>query len=243
MKKWTILMLIFLALGASTVQCFSSTSRGKIKPSDNYITRDYKVGSFGKLNLSVVADIHYTQSVDGSTTLQVHGPDNMVELIKVGVKNNTLTLSFTEKNVKPDLKIYISSPQLIDIKFSGVGSLVIEEKLETPSLNIYNQGVGNVTIKKLVCERLDLHTSGVGGCKIQGEADLVNLSAKGVGDIDASNLKAKQVVVRTGGVGNVSCYAIESLTATVSGVGNISYRGNPTEKNLKRSGMGTIKKK
>jgi hypothetical protein len=45
------------------------------------------------------------------------------------------------------------------------------------------------------------------------------------------------------GAGHVNVYATRRLDATVSGVGQITYDGDPPEVNRKVSGIGSINKK
>lgn len=238
--------VLFLAI---TVVLLTTSSRcvnfgNGVTPSKNYITRDFKVSNFDKLDLSTVADIQYTQSTDGSTSLQIYGSDNIVELVNVDVNDNTLVLKMKKKNInKADLKITISSPTLQSIKTSGVGSFDIKDQLVTTNLKIKNEGVGNFKINNISCQELDLSNEGVGNIHIQGKAEKASLISQGVGDVNAADLECKSVIATSNGVGNISCYATQSLIAKANGVGNISYKGNPAEKELKKNGIGSIKQK
>lgn len=215
-----------------------------ITPSKNYITRNYKVNEFTRIDAATVGNIYYTQSTDGKTSVQIYGPDNIVELFTVGVKDNTLLLTMDKenrvKNIKK-MKITISSPSLDGIYFKGVGDVNIENGLKTTHLEVESKGVGNVNIQGLTCEDLTVHSMGVGDVKLKGTAQGANLHSKGVGDIEAKELEAKQVDATSKGVGNISCYATESISASAKGVGSIKYKGNPTVKQLSAKGIGSIK--
>jgi hypothetical protein len=243
MKTKSIFFLATMAILLTTSsRCADFTE--SIKPSKNYITRDFKIGIFDKLDIATVADVYYTQSTDSSASLQIYGSDNLVELVTVDVKDSTLILSMKKKNIKKaDLKINISSPDLQSIKSSGVGNFHIKDKIETTKLAIRNKGVGNIKINGISCEGVDLYTEGVGNVSVQGKAEKVNLVSEGVGNINAADLESKSVTVDSSGVGNISCYATQSIKAKANGVGNISYKGNPTDKQLKKSGIGSIKQK
>lgn len=241
MKTKSILLIaIVVGLIASSSRCVNINDG--ITPSKNYITRDYKVGNFSKLDILTVANIDYTPSTDGTTSLQIYGPDNIVELVNVDVKDDMLTLSMKKKNIKKsNLKITISSPDLQYAKSSGVGDLTINGTLKTANLTIKNEGVGNIKINHVSCTELDIHTEGVGNVTVQGKAEKVSLVSQGVGNINASGLESRAVTALSEGVGNISCHATESIHASAHGVGNISYKGNPKEKDLKKSGIGSIK--
>lgn len=215
-----------------------------IKPSKNYITRKYKVKEFSKIDVSTVGDVFFTQSTDGSTSVQIYGPDNIIALMQVEVKDNTLILN-TEKHKKirnlKKMKITISSPVLVGLYFKGVGDISIEDSLVTSNLEIESKGVGNVKVNALECTVLKVSSMGVGNVELKGLAKDAIFTSKGVGDIEAVDLKAHSVEASSQGVGNISCYATESLSASVKGVGSINYKGVPKEKNFSKGGIGTIK--
>ena len=215
-----------------------------IQPSKKLITRDYKVKEFNKIDAGTVGDIYYTQSADGKTDVQIYGPDNIVALIQVAVKNSTLLLSIDKskkvRNFKK-MKITITSPTLNSISFKGVGDVHIDNGLTTDNLYVESKGVGDVKIKSLTCSSLNVQSMGVGNVKLAGTVQAATLHSKGVGNIEAGNLQANIVEASSQGVGDITCNAVESINAAVRGVGSIKYKGNPTIKSLNKKGVGTIK--
>lgn len=215
-----------------------------IQPSKKLITRDYKVKEFNKIDAGTVGDIYYTQSADGKTDVQIYGPDNIVALIQVAVKDSTLLLSIDKskkvRNFKK-MKITITSPTLNSISFKGVGDVHIDNGLTTDNLYVESKGVGNVKIKSLTCSSLNVQSMGVGNVKLAGTVQAATLHSKGVGNIEAGNLQANIVEASSQGVGDITCNAVESINAAVRGVGSIKYKGNPTIKSLNKKGVGTIK--
>ena len=215
-----------------------------IQPSKKLITRDYKVKEFNKIDAGTVGDIYYTQSADGKTDVQIYGPDNIVALIHVAVKDSTLLLSIDKSkkvlNFKK-MKITITSPTLNSISFKGVGDVHIDNGLTTDNLYVESKGVGDVKIKSLTCSSLNVQSMGVGNVKLAGTVQAATLHSKGVGNIEAGNLQANIVEASSQGVGDITCNAVESINAAVRGVGSIKYKGNPTIKSLNKKGVGTIK--
>ena len=215
-----------------------------IQPSKKLITRDYKVKEFNKIDAGTVGDIYYTQSADGKTDVQIYGPDNIVALIQVAVKDSTLLLSIDKskkvRNFKK-MKITITSPTLNSISFKGVGDVHIDNGLTTDNLYVESKGVGDVKIKSLTCSSLNVQSMGVGNVKLAGTVQAATLHSKGVGNIESRNLQANIVEASSQGVGDITCNAVESINAAVRGVGSIKYKGNPTIKSLNKKGVGTIK--
>ena len=215
-----------------------------IQPSKKLITRDYKVKEFNKIDAGTVGDIYYTQSADEKTDVQIYGPDNIVALIQVAVKDSTLLLSIDKskkvRNFKK-MKITITSPTLNSISFKGVGDVHIDNGLTTDNLYVESKGVGDVKIKSLTCSSLNVQSMGVGNVKLEGTVQAATLHSKGVGNIEAGNLQSNIVEASSQGVGDITCNAVESINAAVRGVGSIKYKGNPTIKSLNKKGVGTIK--
>lgn len=232
-------LLLTVVISSSCTSLIGDT----IKPSKTYVTRDYKVKEFSGIDANTVGDIYYTQSSDGSTSVQIYGPDNIVDLMQVTVKNGTLLLDMKNNKVRniKKMKITISTPTLTALYFRGVGDIIIEKGLDTDTLKIDNKGVGDINIHQLHCDRLDVESKGVGNVKLEGKVRQVLLDLKGVGNIEAEQLEAESVEAYSKGVGDISCYATQSLDASAKGVGNIRYKGNPTNKNISKGGVGTIK--
>lgn len=238
----------FLSLGVLTAIIILLTSScihiGGIIPSDNYITRNYKITEFNEIDASTVGNIQYTQSTDNTTSLEIYGPDNIVDLVEVAIHENTLLISMKKKrinNVK-GMKLVISSPNLQALKIRGVGNATIENGLKTSTFKVENYGVGNVRINDLKCENVSVITQGVGNIELSGEAVNATLITEGVGNLKAEKLKCDNVDVRSEGVGNATCYATKSISATSKGIGNIRYKGDPEDKKINKAGIGSIKK-
>ena len=96
MKKYILSSLTITFLLLSITAC----SQGKqISGSSNYITKNIKVGSFDQIKSMSSSDIVYTQK-QGAPTVQIYGPDNIVELMETSVSGRTLTIKF-KKNTFP----------------------------------------------------------------------------------------------------------------------------------------------
>ena len=172
------------------------------------------------------------------------GNEELLNKIKVYVKNGVLYIKEGRRGMKyknTKLSISITTPELTIIDTDGVGNINIKNGLNTPSLDIKNNGVGNIYINQLKCSSLNIISDGVGNININGEANNAILRLKGVGSINAENLKAQSVKATSDGVGNIKCYATEAIDASIRGVGGIGYKGNPTTKNFHRDGVGRIK--
>jgi hypothetical protein len=90
-------------------------------------------------------------------------------------------------------------------------------------------------------ELQSISLDGAGNIKIfTGNTSEMDFSLSGAGNIDAQNFQAQNVTIKHSGVGNAKIWATNSLSGTISGIGNILYIGNPTI-NVNKTGLGTIK--
>ena len=193
-----------------------------LDPSDNIVTKEYKLKPFEEVKMSGVGHVELIQDEMKSGLVELTAPDNYVEFYEFESDGKKLNISFAKKSVNihtKDVKICVYTCDLIKLENSGAASINMDS-LDTDIIEIVNNGVGHITIG--------------------GVADNVELTNSGVGSIDASKLKALNVKASVSGVGSIDCYASESINGSVSGVGSLNYAGQPKHKETHRSGVGSI---
>ena len=217
MKKVLFMMISVLALTSCSIG-----QMNVVDPSDNIVTKEYKLKPFEKIQMKGVGNVELIQSEEKSGLVELTAPDNYVEFYKFESDGKKLTINFDKKLVNiqtKDVKIRVYTCDLIKLENSGAANINMD-RLDTVIIEITNSGVGHITIG--------------------GVADNVQLINSGVGSIDASKLKALNVKASVSGVGSIDCYASESINGSVSGVGSLNYNGHPKQKETKRSGVGSI---
>ena len=217
MKKVLLLMISVLALTSCSIG-----QMNLVDPSDNIVTKEYKLKPFEEVKMRGVGHVELIQDEAKNGLVELTAPDNYVEFYKFDSDGKKLTINFDKKLVNiqtKDVKIRVYTCDLI--------------KLE-------NSGAANINMDRLDTDVIEITNSGVGHIKIGGVADNVQLINSGVGSIDASKLKALNVKASVSGVGSIDCYASESINGSVSGVGSLNYNGHPKQKETKRSGVGSI---
>ena len=251
MKATNYFMRKALLLLASVFCLSYANARGKNTDETEKltITRTYDVSEgFNAVFYELVGSVTFVQTKDKTSTLKIIAPEDYLNTIEVTVKNGTLKMTSKTRKMNGDLNrkgvkaiISITSPTLTGISTSGVGDFNILAGLITPELSVKSDGVGNINIQDLECDKLIAVSQGVGNLNLSGTATEAELKSEGVGNIKAENLKVGELTVYCTGIGNITCYATESITAVASGVGSIRYKGVPTVKMSKKSGVGTIK--
>lgn len=173
-----------------------------------------KIAISGPMNLIVDAGKPFAVSVQGDA--------KFINRVTTKVVNGELRIGMNDdgnKNVRKHDRIVISMPSLA--AFEG-------------------EGAGLARLNNIQGERLDVDYAGAGSLVINGKVRHLRIEAEGVGEVDTKALIAQEADVSFEGIGAVSIYASEKLTANVEGMGNLTYYGNPRIVNKSVSGIGSV---
>ena len=167
------------------------------------VSEDCKVGEFSAINLQSVGNIVFTQS--DTYSCRMEGPFEYVDKTKVTVKGETLVIEYKQKNVKnvKYLTIYISAPDLNNVKIDGVGNFNARESLKLKNITFKLDGVGNCEVKNLRCDEVQLIVDGVGNMEMNVNCNTIKAKVDGVGNITLSG-KADRASLKRDGVGRIN---------------------------------------
>ena len=119
--------ILYNRLFTTTHIPFRKLRQQTVKASKNYVTKDIKVDNFTKLSVAGSPDVTYTQK-SGKPTVEVYTSDNIVDLLDIRVKDNTLYVGFKKNvNVSYDkLKVRVSAEKLNGIAVAGSGDVELK---------------------------------------------------------------------------------------------------------------------
>lgn len=165
-----------------------------------------KVDTFSSIEVTSVATVYFTQS--NAYSLKMEGLEKYVKTTTTEVKNGRLLIGFKGKdketrNRKEGVNIYLSAPNLTELKFTGVGSFNCEETLKLDHVKFKIEGVGKVNVKDLICNSLNVELEGVGTAKIQVDCDDLSADLDGVGSVTLSGTARKSTITKDG-IGSVN---------------------------------------
>lgn len=205
-----IALLAFSTTACSQQHTYRSGGFGSktVKASKNYVTKDIKVNNFTKLSVAGSPDVTYTQK-SGKPTVEVYTSDNIVDLLDIRVKDNTLYIGF-KKNVSVSynkLEVRVSAEKLNGIAVAGSGDVELKNGLKTDNLKISVAGSGTAILS--------------------GSTQEAEYSVAGSGDLFASDFVAKKASASVAGSGDIKCHATDFLKVRTSGSGCVGYKGNP----------------
>lgn len=219
MKRLFLLSILTVAALASFSAC-RHLGKG-VQGSGVRKTEKRDLGSFTSIQASGAYEMKVTCQQPPS--FEIEGDDNILPLIKTEVRDGVLHIH-NEKSYNPTTIIMI--------------------RIGLADLNRFaTDGAGDVSITNVKNDKLSINTTGAAKIKAEGQTKLVDINVPGAAKIDASNLRAERATVMVMGAAQVDVYASQQLDATVSGVGQISYSGNPGVVNKNVTGLGTVNKK
>lgn len=237
-----ILVCVLMSIVVMT-SCKMSAFKSGIKGNGKMISEEITIDDYSSISVSNQFDIVYTQKTDEKPYLRIEVDENLIDYISATVENNKLTIKSTSEINPKYYTIFTNSTSLYKLSSSGISNIELKDSIHSENLEISGSGVGNITAGNLYCENLKINMSGVADITLGGETTNSDMSVSGKANINAYELKSKNANCSVSGMGYIDLYASERLSAHVSGIGKINYKGNPKDKELSTSGIGSIKAK
>lgn len=139
-----------------------------------------------------------------------------------------------------DLKAEFAATNL-EIKISGSGDVSLSGVKGDLAVSV--SGSGDVYAEDLKLDNCNISGTGSGDLKLKGKAATFVASIMGSGDINAYGLTAVNVKVKCNGSGDVVVQAVEKVTATLNGSGDLTYYGSPEYVDVESNGSGEVYRK
>jgi len=199
----------------------------------------------------VIGNVKIEQSNILPATIKVSGSEFLVKKIQHEVNNGQLRVSipndqkwtpFRFGRKKANLSINISTPGVKSIQSRAIGNVSIPNAFKVDDLNLEIKGVGKFQADSLYVQTLRTSAEGVGSIILSGQARKVYIDMKGTGSIDALGLASDSVYAEVKGIGSVKTNPASYLKGKVEGIGSLTYKEEPKEKNTEMSGIGKIGK-
>jgi hypothetical protein len=199
------------------------------------------VSGFTAVELDGTGDLNITQT--GKESLSITADDNLLPYLTSDVQGGTLHLG-----VKPNTSIQTSTPiryqltvkQLQGITLAGSGS-VTTNALNANQLQVTLSGSGNMTLSGITTTSVTATLSGSGNLTTKGQTQTQQVMLSGSGTYQGDGLTSQTATVQVAGSGDAHVNANGTLTATVTGSGDITYTGHPSQVSSSVTGSGTIK--
>jgi len=210
--------------------------------SETIETAIYKINSFNKITNKTIVNIEITNEVPVDEIHLISSKSNLEEITHE-IIDNELILSqknktFTLKN-NTQIIAKINSENISKFNINGAGYIKSSIIQKSDNIETKIEGAGNL---ELIVANITVSNKieGLGNLSLKGKTNIAKTEIEGAGNLDAFELETVTTIVSIEGVGNANVNASEKLEASISGIGNLTYKGNPKEIIKNKSGLGSI---
>jgi hypothetical protein len=131
-----------------------------------------------------------------------------------------------------------SGPQ-IELQLSGSGNVKFNGRYRLVSAAV--RGSGEFDIDAAGSDKISVDFSSSGHFTLAGTTRELQVQKSGSGELDARHLRADTARIEQSGSGDSTVHARTSVSATVSGSGDVEVHGNPNQRSVNRSGSGDVR--
>lgn len=226
---------LFLLILIASCELNFKRGNGKIEISE------YDIDTFHKVYVGGNYDVTLIPSKKNQVVIETD--ENLFRYINVENQEEALNINNVHKLKSSEgifIEIYYKS--IDHIYSTGMSKIGHEGILESDELIINLSGAGSVKLD-IYTHSLEIVMSGAGVIELSGNADIQQTYISGAGGLMAENLKSKECDVNLSGIGGANVYVSEKLGASITGIGGITYSGNPKLIEKQVSGLGKIIRK
>lgn len=208
--------MIFVVAVAILAGC----SPSGIKGDGTIKTEDRPVSGFSKL---VVTGAYRIKWSSGKPALNISTDQNLLPLVETVVNGDTLQIE-SKQNLSPTkgITITLTSPSLADVQLTGANS--------------FNGS-------QITGHDLKLEADGASSLSVDGSVTNLEVNLTGASHLSANSLQAQTAKVTLVGTSQADITVADTLNASVTGVGLLTYSGNPKSVVKDVNGPGIISKR
>jgi len=200
------------------------------------------LGAFSKLRIDGSIDVDAHPGPHPGAT--VHASPRVQPLIETLVEGDTLIVRWKRGTDvvtfgHNDTRVDVEFTQLSGTQQHGSGDLHIRG-LSAPKLDSFIAGSGDLKMEGAQLGSFALRIDGSGDVAVEGKADEAKFTIDGSGDVVADRLVARRVQVDIRGSGDARVNATDTLSASVAGSGDVTFRGHPRDVSRNVAGSGSV---
>ena len=196
----------------------SNNADSVIQGNGNLKKEKRQLSRFNSVIVELSAD---TEIIQGQTPqVLIEAEENILPLISTEIKNHQLTISSHKGFVtQSGISVTVITPEVTNLEHLSSGDISLSN-INQATLTILQNGSGNITAGGMV--------------------KTLRATLAGSGDLNLNSLKSTHTTAHLSGAGDINVHAETSLSATITGAGNITYYGSPMTIKEKIDGAGEI---
>ena len=237
-QKLKLSIVLFLFTFAINSQNWGNGER--VKGNGKIVTETRTTSEYGEISVGGSFDVVLVKGKEGS--IKIEGEENIIPYIEVEVSNGNLQIKYKKNtNINTTKKLTITVPitNIDKISLGGSGNISNVGVIKTNDFTASLGGSGNIKLQ-IETNEMSVSIGGSGNIEISGKTTEFNCSVAGSGNVSAFSLNSDNTNATIAGSGSVKTTVNKKIKAKVVGSGNIYYKGNPAEKDVKSVGSGEI---
>lgn len=200
--------------------------------------------SFNNVNSIYVQGSATINFIKNSTEkINITGKEEIVNEISITTNEKKLEIIIPKKSyvlIRDRVVININIKDFKEFEFDGSGKVKINN-FNFNEFYLKINGSGTVDLANNEFNTLKIDVNGSGTVDVAGKTETLKATLDGVGSIKAFNLKANNATVALNGAGKMEIRVKKELSATLNGVGELLYKGEPKLNDISLKGFGSIK--
>ena len=219
LRNFLLLLLIIPTAGCNR---YSTEPEPDFTGSGRIVSETRSLAPFKGVVVESIGNVHVTQ--DSVQTVNVAADDNILGRVSTRVENGVLFVGLLPGSYsRVTIDFYISIPTVESIKINGAGNASSSAPLH--------------------CDSLLFVISGTGSVAVSGSVTRETIIVAGAGSVYAGDMVSSLCSATILGTGNAEVNVTDQLDAVITGVGSITYSGNPPIIHQQVSGVGSVIRK
>ena len=194
--------------------------RDRVRGSGHMVSEALNLKDFDSIELRGAIDIYI--NIEDKFDIELEADDNLIQYFDIYVDHGTLVIEMDDDvsiSSRNETRLNVSMPNLAELSIRGAG-------------DVFAQGINN--------DELLIDIKGAGDVEMIGETKELDVRIKGVGDLNLRELIAQDAWISIKGAGDATVTVKGNLDASIKGVGDITYYGNPENVSRSIKGIGDI---
>ncbi len=240
MLQRPIITAFIITLGLLFSQC--SFADGKVIKGDGHVvTTTHPVDDFEAIELQgAFNNVVLVRGNDLVITMETD--ENLQDLYTIEVTNGVLSISSERETIlnPTRMDLTIVYPRLHSLRIGGACKLSSDGKVVAESFTLDISGAADLELE-VDARSMRTQVSGAGNLNLHGQAGTHSIRLSGASNLDAKDLITDETSISLSGAGSATVHAATRLQASLSGIGKITYHGNPAETVIDKSGLGSVR--
>lgn len=235
MKNKTLNALLILTV--LSAGCEDDLFRPCIRGNNNVDTETRSLSGFNSVDILIEGDVEIRKSAHYEVVIE--GNTNQIDDLTTRVTGGKLKIYSERCFNNTAFNFIIYTPELMEVKLSGAGDVLVRNDFHSDEMNFYLSGSGKINGGPISASKVKTRISGSGSIYLEGDCNVLEADISGSGTIHAFSLLSNTTNGNISGSGNMDVFTTIALNANISGSGTIRYKGTANV-NSNISGSGRV---